>query len=106
MKVKPNFKNNRRRYSKSRATLRNRNTNTPSDTSLPFLDDEQVDQVKLQFYRQKIEALTDIVQELQIQNEKLGDELFQCQENVSNSESSLRIKVKQMTEEISILKNK
>lgn len=61
---------------------------------------------QLQFYRQKIEALTDIVQELQIQNEKLDNELFQCQEKISISESPLRIKIKHMTEEISTLKNK
>lgn len=85
--------------------MKKRDTDT-SNGSLNVFDDEQEDKSKLQFYRQKIEALTDIVQELQIQNERLDNDLFQCQEKISTSESPLRNKIKYMSDEILTLKNK
>ena len=87
--------------------MRRRNADSTSNASFSFFEEDKVDKCQLQLYRQRIDALTDIVKELQIQNERLNKELLQCQEKISVSETPcLKANIRQLTSEIATLKAK
>ncbi|XP_033214880.1 protein Hook homolog 3-like isoform X2 [Belonocnema kinseyi] len=105
MVKKPNARNDFRKYSKSKASLRRRDTDS-TDPSFSFIEDDKLDKSQLQLYRQRIEALTVIVKELQIQNERLNKEILQCQEKCSVETPCLKANIRQLNSEIAILKAK
>lgn len=67
----------------------------------------KVDKNQIAIYEQRIDTLTTIVKELQIQNERLNQELVHCQQNSAAKEvPHLHATIKQLSAEIATLKAK
>ncbi|XP_015608127.1 centrosomal protein of 112 kDa isoform X2 [Cephus cinctus] len=76
-------------------------------SSSHFYENGRTDRNQFNIYRQRIDTLTTIVKDLQIQNERLNQELAQCHENCNSDERpQLQANVKQLTAEVTSLKAK
>ncbi|XP_012254935.2 interaptin-like [Athalia rosae] len=115
--TKPYTRNMQCQFARSKTPTHKRDTDSTSTgrcdhltRSRPgsrFYERERKGANQIAIYEQRIETLTTIVKELQIQNERLNQELLRCQDNSSAKEVvHLHSTIKQLSSEVSTLKAK
>ena len=106
LEIRPNIRSDLRKVTRSKKSIK-QDPDSTSSVSLNFHKNDKVDKNRFRLYKQRIEALTIIVNELQIQNERLNKELIQCQEKFSVDETPcLKAHIMKLTAEVATLKAK